>query len=407
MLGLALEGGGAKGSYQFGAWKAFRELGMEFEGITGTSIGALNGALMIQEDYEKAYEIWHEIAPEKILNVDSKIYNMIMETGIKPDQIQFILEQAQRFVKDAGLDIGPLVRMIREGTKEDLIRNSKKDFGFVTVSLTDLKPLELFKEEVPEGKMADYLLASSYLPIFKPEKIDGKTFLDGGFYNNLPINMLYQKGYKKVVAVRLMSKGRIKKVDFEDLEVTYIQPKHDLGNILDLSKEKALFNINLGYYDTLKVFRNLYGENYYLKEGINDLEGIEFLQGLKQETIEKISSLLGLTTAIPKNRLVLEELVPKLIQLLGCRQEVSYGEIVLKLLEEIAAHEKLELFKIYSLQEFIREINNREVTMNKSTDTLFLSGALLLRFNKDRVLERLIKTILSSEEKIHLKKRSS
>ncbi len=407
MLGLALEGGGAKGSYQFGAWKAFRELGMEFEGITGTSIGALNGALMIQEDYEKAYEIWHEIAPEKILNVDSKIYNMIMETGIKPDQIQFILEQAQRFVKDAGLDIGPLVRMIREGTKEDLIRNSKKDFGFVTVSLTDLKPLELFKEEVPEGKMADYLLASSYLPIFKPEKIDGKTFLDGGFYNNLPINMLYQKGYKKVVAVRLMSKGRIKKVDFEDLEVTYIQPKHDLGNILDLSKEKALFNINLGYYDTLKVFRNLYGENYYLKEGINDLEGIEFLQGLKQETIEKISSLLGLTTALPKNRLVLEELVPKLIQLLGCRQEVSYGEIVLKLLEEIAAHEKLELFKIYSLQEFIREINNREVTMNKSTDTLFLSGALLLRFNKDRVLERLIKTILSSEEKIHLKKRSS
>ncbi len=402
MLGLALEGGGAKGAYQFGAWKAFRELGMEFDGITGTSIGALNGALMIQNDYEKAYEIWHEIAPEKILNVDSKLYNMIMETGIKPDQIQFILEQAQRFVKDAGLDIGPLVKMIREGTKEDLIRKSKKDFGFVTVSLTDLKPLELFKEEVPEGKMADYLLASSYLPIFKPEKIDGKTFLDGGFYNNLPINMLYQKGYRKVVAVRLMSKGRIKKVNFKDLEVTYIQPKHDLGNILDLSKEKALFNINLGYYDTLKVFQNLYGENYYLIDGINDREGIDFFQGLKPETIEKISNLLGLHGTLPKKRLVFEELVPKLIQLLGCRQEVSYGEIVLKLLEEIAAYENVELFKIYSLQEFIREINNREVTMKKSTDSLFLSSALLLRFNKDKILEKMIKIMLTSEKKFHI-----
>jgi len=407
MLGLSLEGGGAKGAYQFGAWKAFRELGMEFDGITGTSIGALNGALMIQEDYEKAYEIWQEIAPEKILNIDSKLYNIIMETGIKPDQIQFVLEQAQRFVKDVGLDVGPLVKMIRETTKEEVIRGSKKDFGFVTVSLSDLKPLELFKEEVPRGKMADYLLASSYLPIFKPEKIDGKTFLDGGFYNNLPINMLYQKGYKKVVAVRLMSKGRIKKVNFEDLEVTYIKPKHDLGNMLDLSREKATFNIKLGYYDTLKVFKSLYGENYYVKDKITDLEGIKFLQELKQETIEKIGNLLGLSTELPKNRLVLEELVPKLIQLLGCRKEVSYGELVLKLLEEIAAHEKVELFNIYSLQEFMEEINNRKVPMEKTTDTLFQSSALLLRFNKDKILEKLIEIMLTSEEEIRIQRLSN
>jgi NTE family protein len=402
MLGLSLEGGGAKGAYQFGAWKAFRKLGMEFDGITGTSIGALNGALMIQQDYEKAYEIWHEIAPEKVLNIDSKLYNMIMESGIKHDQIQFILEQAQRLIKDVGLDIGPLVKMIREATKEEVIRRSKKDFGFVTVSLTDMKPLELFKEEVPKGKMADYLLASSYLPIFKPEKIDGKTFIDGGFYNNLPINMLYQKGYKKVVAVRLMSRGRIKKINFNDLEVLYIQPKYDLGNILDLSKEKAEFNIKLGYYDTLKAFKNLHGENYYLTEGINDLEGIGFLQELKQETVEKISDLLGLSTHLPKNRMMVEELFPKLIQILGCSREASYGVVVLKLLEEIAAYGKVELFKLYNLEEFLREINRRDIPFGKTPVNLFESSALFLRFNKDKVLEKLIKILLTNEEKIHL-----
>ena len=48
MKGLVLEGGGTKGAYQLGAYKALKELGMEFDGIVGTSIGALNAAFIIQ-----------------------------------------------------------------------------------------------------------------------------------------------------------------------------------------------------------------------------------------------------------------------------------------------------------------------------------------------------------------------
>ena len=44
MKGLVLEGGGTKGAYQIGAYKALRDLGIEFQGVAGTSIGALNGA---------------------------------------------------------------------------------------------------------------------------------------------------------------------------------------------------------------------------------------------------------------------------------------------------------------------------------------------------------------------------
>ena len=44
MKGLILEGGGTKGAYQIGAYKALRDLGIEFQGVAGTSIGALNGA---------------------------------------------------------------------------------------------------------------------------------------------------------------------------------------------------------------------------------------------------------------------------------------------------------------------------------------------------------------------------
>jgi fructose-1-phosphate kinase PfkB-like protein len=48
MLGLALEGGGAKGAYEIGAYRALTELGYHFDVICGVSIGAINAALLAQ-----------------------------------------------------------------------------------------------------------------------------------------------------------------------------------------------------------------------------------------------------------------------------------------------------------------------------------------------------------------------
>ena len=57
--GLVLEGGGAKGAYQIGAWKALKEAGIHIKGIAGTSVGALNGALIAMDDFEKAEKIYN------------------------------------------------------------------------------------------------------------------------------------------------------------------------------------------------------------------------------------------------------------------------------------------------------------------------------------------------------------
>lgn len=59
--GLALEGGGAKGAYQIGAWKALREAGIHFSAVSGTSVGALNGAMIVMDDLEKAENVWNNI----------------------------------------------------------------------------------------------------------------------------------------------------------------------------------------------------------------------------------------------------------------------------------------------------------------------------------------------------------
>ena len=58
MRAVVLSGGGSKGSYQIGVWKALRKLKIKYDIVTGTSVGALNGALMVQNKFHKACKLW-------------------------------------------------------------------------------------------------------------------------------------------------------------------------------------------------------------------------------------------------------------------------------------------------------------------------------------------------------------
>lgn len=207
MYGLVLEGGGAKGSYHIGAYKAIIEEGIDIKGIAGTSVGALNGAMIVQDDFEKAYRIWHDISYSKIINASEEDLRRIKSGKLSKGDITLLIDSIRGFFIDKGLDITPLKNLLTELIDEDKIRNSGKDFGIVTVSLTDLKPLEIFIEDIPQGQLVEYLMASAYLPVFKTERIDGKRYIDGGVYNNLPINLLKDKGYENLIVVRTHGQG--------------------------------------------------------------------------------------------------------------------------------------------------------------------------------------------------------
>ncbi len=79
--------------------------------------------------------------------------------------------------------------------------------------------MELFVEDIPNGKLTDYLLASAFLPGFKPQELDGKRFVDGGVYDNLPIHLITQKGYKDIIAVEMGSVGFVRRVKDSDLNI--------------------------------------------------------------------------------------------------------------------------------------------------------------------------------------------
>ena len=74
-LGIVFAGGGGKGSYQIGVWRGLKLLGIEdkVSAISGTSIGALNGVLFLQKDYEIGEEVWLNSTQEKMLPIDDRI----------------------------------------------------------------------------------------------------------------------------------------------------------------------------------------------------------------------------------------------------------------------------------------------------------------------------------------------
>ncbi len=69
---LVLAGGGARGSYQVGVWRALMELGWHPQIITGTSVGSLNGAMFVLDQYETARDMWLAIRSKDVMELPAE-----------------------------------------------------------------------------------------------------------------------------------------------------------------------------------------------------------------------------------------------------------------------------------------------------------------------------------------------
>lgn len=197
--GLVLDGGGARGAYQIGAWKALKEAGVRVNAVAGTSVGALNGALICMDDVEKAEKVWSEIAFSRVMDID----DTWMEKLFQGEQtLGSIISEALRLLTEGGVDIAPLRKLIHETVDEEKVRSSGKEFCIKTFSVTDRKELDLSISDIPEGRLEEFLLASSYLVGFKNEKMeDGKRYIDGGIIDNVPLKALVNRGYTDIIEI--------------------------------------------------------------------------------------------------------------------------------------------------------------------------------------------------------------
>ncbi|HHW58164.1 MAG TPA: patatin-like phospholipase family protein [Clostridia bacterium] len=400
MYGVVLEGGGARGAYQIGVYKALIEEGIEVGGIAGTSVGALNGAVLVQGDFEKAYELWYDISYSKVIKAEDEEIEKLKKGKLEREDILLLVQRLKGIIGDGGLDITPLRNLLQEVIDEDKIRRSGKDFGIVTVSLSDLKPLELYIEDIPQGKLVDYLMASAYLPVFKREKIDGKKYIDGGIYNNLPANLLMDKGYKDLIVIRTGSFGIVRKLDFKGLNVLVISPKEDLGGILDFDKNLSRYNLKLGYFDGLKALKGLKGYKYYVHPEEKEEFFINYLLNLEGEKIKDIKEIFRINQEIPDKRALFEFIIPRLCGILDLKDIADYEEIFLALLENLAETYDVDRFKVYTYAELIEEIKRKvrieeEEEEGNIIEKIIKKVDVLSLFTKSEVIKELGRIIFS------------
>ncbi len=264
---VVLAGGGARGSYQIGVWQALQERNYQYRIVTGTSVGALNGALMVQGDYAETKELWEHMQTQHVI-----VGNITGDKKSLDGRATLAASYVREALVQKGIDNTPLQHIVRQMVDEKRFFASPIDFGLVTVEYPSLQPLEVTKKQIPAGKVADYLLASSAVfPAFKPMQIDGSFYIDGGYHDNIPIRLALQMGATEIVAVDLAGPGQVPKHKNPHVPIRYIRSYWDLGPLLVFDPVHAKRNIRLGYLDTLKAYGELEGMAYAFRPG--ELQG--------------------------------------------------------------------------------------------------------------------------------------
>lgn len=355
VFGLALEGGGAKGAYHMGAIKALLEAGCTFGAVTGTSIGAVNGAILAQGSFEAGYRMWENLNTQTIFDLDDAQYESPMLRRFNRIALRQVTAQTKKVIVSRGIDTRKIRILIESIVVETRLREAKIDFGLVTVSLTDRKPLELYLDEIPHGKLVDYLLASASFPGFQPTRIDDKTYIDGGLYDNCPVNLLARKGITEVIAIRTLGPGITRQLKFPGTKVTEITPSEPLGSILHFDPALIRRNLQMGYYDALRQLRQLPGEKYYFEpHGLQEEECFALMDSVPDETMFSLGRMFGISSKEPR-RLWREQLMPQLAWRMELPPAASVHAVLIRLAETLGEAKGLNKYAIYAFRDFIAE----------------------------------------------------
>lgn len=248
--GLVLAGGGGKGAYEIGVWKALMERkDLHISAVSGTSVGALNGALFSTGDFELAQAIWEKQINEEVIltpkHLKTPEFAELLENALKESEewimdlpelpkvkalprqllkiitgkqsvlhtLEKVLEQPlaasvfwllRQMAKRGVFTREGLIQIVRQNRILPRVRNSMIPC-YVTCYNIKSHSAEYFQlQEYTDEQMLELLLASSALPfIFPPVDYNGTKYWDGGLKDNVPIRPLYDLGYRKLLVVHL------------------------------------------------------------------------------------------------------------------------------------------------------------------------------------------------------------
>ncbi len=372
-IGLVLSGGGSKGAYEAGVYKALRKLHIKIDIVTGTSIGAVNGMMIVQKSNYKIRKFWRTVS-------FSKIYKEEEFPKLKDLKLSKVYAQyAKAFINGGGLDISKMEKMFDEYYNPRKFFKSDIDFGVVTFNMTKRKPVIKKKKDLTSKTVKDYVVASaSCYPAFQPYKIGEDLYIDGGYYDNLPINLAAELGATKIIAVDLRAIGLKKKIVDSSIEITTIAPRNKIVSFLIFDKQYAKQAVKFGYNDTMKTFKKLDG-NIFTFRKYNLIRNYNKYNDLYEENLNSIIGEI-------KNQIINRILTIPIIR------ETINRQIEYKHFNEIVE----TAGKIFSFPEYniysIRSYNNGLI------DSLDMTEPIDLDMIKEYAKKRKINKILDSKK---------
>ena len=199
-IGLALSGGGALGFAHIGAIQALEEHGVKPNFISGSSMGAIIGAIYCA-GYSPA-KIMRIIQAEKLYKLDK-----LMSPNLN--------------FKQKGLSSHATLRAtLKELIPHDCFDSLEIPFAVCVTNITSGT-----YEYYYSGKgIVEYVVASASIPgVFDPVVIKNTTYVDGGVLNNLPAEILHQKGCDYIIGVDVLPFLPVEKKSILDITLWSIR----------------------------------------------------------------------------------------------------------------------------------------------------------------------------------------
>lgn len=386
MYGVALEGGGTKGAYHMGALKAIYECGFDIGIIVGTSIGAFNAAVVAQGDFDKLYDVWYNGDSTIAIDFDKKELVKVNQKKMDIASVKYIYGYITKSISDGGIDTTKLRQLYEKYIDEEKLRASKVEYGLVTVSLSDKKPVYVYKEDIAKGKVVDYVLASSNLPVFKmPNLVDGKKYIDGGFYDNCPLKLLVDKKITDMFEIRTEAIGVSRKINRKNLNIYTITASKDLGGILFTDNATMRKNIAMGYFDAIRVIKGYLGKEYYVMPK-EDTDVFNMLCNISDEKIMKLTECMNLSReqkGQESKKILFEKVLPHLSSKIGKKDTSTYQKLLVAVFEQVCMYDKVNEYKLYTFDEILEICKKIAKKQLKKEEKLLIKNntkILILKF---------------------------
>ena len=259
-IGLVLAGGGGKGSYQMGVIKAMEHIGLTkyIQGVAGTSVGALNGALLLNGHIEKACQVWENISPNKILSIKGRTFIEKLK-GTPLEKMHDKLEAYSKKLEDYGVfSRKGMMALMEESVDLQQLSTCDIPFYATCVEFPSMTATYFQLNRQNPRVIQSILLATSAIPIvFPPEEIEGKLYIDGGIKDNVPIAPLYKIGCDPIIVIPLDRSYILDRSLYPNASIYEIVPQNSLGHIvsgtLQFNREIAKRHMQQGYNDAMRI----------------------------------------------------------------------------------------------------------------------------------------------------------